>query len=283
MKVDSEPYTLRKSITGMLAPLTGMEGNVQNSKEDWNEYISSYVSDYKKKYAPLLSSTTLWKVWAPSYEHYLGNKKYEILQLGYGDESNSVPIMIDKEILDAYEILYSKNRLNNLATPIETSGTLVSLKNEQIINFFNSEETSGIKLGDLSDRFSKIFFAGEKLNNDLFHTRVEDPKFFKKRKKEWYAAYIWAQLHIPGLEKNIVVWDHVNLADPDVMKDYVELLGMKIKYYANKYRVKNKYSHNKKSVTEDKGKVKLLNCSFKFMSDALKEYLIKNQVDINFL
>jgi hypothetical protein len=267
----SNPIKLKKPITGILTPLTLLEGHIQHFKKDWPKIINNYSNEIssdkiESKYILPLSSSTLWRLWGPSIEDYAG-KSYEICQFGDGDEYNSIPVLIDRELLIKNEILDNGGNANpqRFVCPIRTKGILVSLKNKEIVEFFKKHYDED-RLSKLNNRFSKILILGKDLNRAIFKKNVidQDPNFdvtnTKKSGSLFYSAYYWAELLIrdKDIEHTVFVFDHGNIATPELREQFVDILVYKIKYYFDKF---------------GKDNITLGSCTFKNMRDKLNSDL----------
>ena len=225
----SKPIRLKKPLKGMLAPLSLGEGNINDIEKDWPKVIADYKHNFNNdRYLLPRCSNTIWKMWGPSYEHYLNNDSYEIFQFGYGDENNSLPVLISKE-----QIL-NCDFLENLVIPLSTDGVIVPFKNIEITKVLGKNV-----IDKLSSKFSKLLVVGNELNSNLFGIdKTNDPVFYQINRKDFYSAYIWVRLDIEELG-DFYVFEHGNIANPTLLNEYIDLLSVKIKHLYSKYENKN--------------------------------------------
>jgi len=220
---------LKEPLTGMLAPLTLSEGNINEIENDWPKVIKNYSDDFcEENFLLPYCYNTIWRMWGPSYEHYIDNDRYEIFQFGYGNENNSVPIVISTQLIKYYNIK------EHIVTPVKTDGIIVPVKNEKLGMLLGT-----ILTDELNEKFSKILVVGKDLNEKFFGiTKVDDPTFLFKKPNDFYSAYVWAKLQLKNFG-DFYVFEHGNIANLKILDEYVELLSIKIKHLYAKYGKEN--------------------------------------------
>jgi len=265
LDIGAEPMILKHQIPGMLALLTRLVGDIKNTEEQM-KIVKKYEDNFDQSSALLQSNNIIWTLMAPSLEHWF-DENYVIVQFGIIDEYYSIPILIDRELLIENEIIDKEGNANpqRFVCPIRTKGIMVSLKNKEIVEFFKKHYDED-RLSKLNNRFSKILILGKDLNREIFKKNVidQDPNFdvtnTKKSGSLFYSAYYWAELLIrdKDIEHTVFVFDHGNIATPELREQFVDILVYKIKYYFDKF---------------GKDNITLGSCTFKNMRDKLNSDL----------
>ena len=92
-----------KIIQGFLSPNVLLSGLLERYKNNWDNLVNKYISSASnEKYADKLYSsevyyTFAWLLWGPSYQVRNQDGHYKLCQYAFGDESNSVNVILNNE------------------------------------------------------------------------------------------------------------------------------------------------------------------------------------------
>ncbi len=211
---------------GYIVPITFITGLNDRYDEDWVKILGNYFTAFSDDLPPEsailpqeLYFTYNWLMWGPSYQIKYANDTYKLIQYGFGDESNSVNVIL-------------KNRE----------------KGVEIWNTFSHDaETIGYKKfgyncsikGKLCDTSEYYTFCHEKVDHRCIpflkrltadHLGIPyllelidfDIKTNLKAENYFFSAYLWIMFGLsdaanPGFtpRKSLTFFEHANLADTE--------------------------------------------------------------------
>ena len=216
-----------------VTPTCLLTGLLSKYEENWSEFIkryvsSAYISENDEDLSDNILSNELyltfaWLLWGPSYEIDYQNYWDGLCQLSYGDESNSIPAVVNREssVLDELKARF-------LDRSDKRYGTLLSVQLRLCENreFFRRER-SGISAGNA------YFYDKLEAGDFSFAARLEsyNPYVNYKEKKYYCTAYVWLlfeqdieEEYAFRPEKTVAFFEHANLADTDTYLFLVDSL-----------------------------------------------------------
>ena len=224
-----------------ITPTCLLTGLLSKYEENWSEFIKRFVSTAyiteadDTVYNDILSNelylTFAWLLWGPSYELNYKSHWAGLCQISFGDESNSVPAVAERE----------SDTLARLTQRLETNqghryGTLVSAE---------------VSLHE-NKNYYKALRNSINPENAYFYNKIEDgPLSFAvqldnftpcesyKAKKYYCTAYVWIlfeqddpQHYGFQPEKSVAFFEHANLTDNATYQFLIEtLLDKCIKHF----------------------------------------------------
>jgi len=205
-----------------ITPTCLLTGLLSKYEENWSEFIKRFVStayiseNEDERHSDILSNelyfTFAWLLWGPSYELNYKNGWAGLCQISYGDESNSVPAVADRE---SNTLLRLMERLK--ANQGRRYGVLVN---------------ADVSLHDNKWYYRKLRNSVNP-ENSYFYNKIEDgqlsfavqlddftPCESYKAKKYYCTAYVWIlfEQEDPDYygfkpEKSVAFFEHANLTD----------------------------------------------------------------------
>jgi hypothetical protein len=170
--------------------------------------------------------------WGPSwdftwnFEHWdrYKNRPYFIAQLGDGDESNSLPVLIPQD--KAQRVLEDRDRWGGMIADV--TGLLGSRE-----HFAASLDPGALELfGGLLDYC--LWLDAENPTHGI------DPRL---EQDDMYSGYLWkcvapkalVENRVPCLNEVYFVWEHTNFASEDAVRFALDGLERKIEYLERRY------------------------------------------------
>ena len=202
-------------------PTCLLTGLLSKYEENWEEFIKRYVSTaYITEAADNLSDSILsselyltfaWLLWGPSYE--LNYRKYwaGLCQISYGDESNSIPAVANKDsdVIEGLKDRFTENEERRY-------GALISAN----ISLFEKKEYYR-SVRDFANPDNSYFY--DKIENGELSFAAQIDQFFPctnyKSKKYYCTAYVWLLFEVESddytfkPEKSLAFFEHANLTD----------------------------------------------------------------------
>ena len=202
-------------------PTCLLTGLLSKYEENWEEFIKRYVSTaYITEAAENTSDSILaselyltfaWLLWGPSYE--LNYRRYwaGLCQISYGDESNSIPAVADKDsdVVERLKDKFTENEEHRYGALISADVSLFEKKEyyQSVKDFANPDNS---------------YFYDKIMNGELsFAAQINQfvPCTNYKSKKYYCTAYVWLLFEVESddyafkPEKSLAFFEHANLAD----------------------------------------------------------------------
>jgi hypothetical protein len=222
-------------------PTCLLTGLLSRFEENWGEFIKRYIStayiagDVNNNYNAILSDelylTFAWLLWGPSYE--LKYKKYwrGLCQISYGDESNSIPVVINADT-NAISVIKEKFAANEG----QQYGALLSIDVSLYENkaFYKSiRNTINYENAYFYDKIEKSSIS--------FAAQVDKLTLFDNYKANRYycTAYVWLLFELDdeafysfSPENSLAFFEHANLTDKETYLFLIEtLIDKSIKHF----------------------------------------------------
>lgn len=203
-------------------PTCLLTGLLAKYEENWEEFIKKYVStayiteaetDFERCILPgELYLTFAWLLWGPSYE--LEYRKYwaGLCQLSYGDESNSLPAIVNRDT-DALSQLRDKFESNEG----KRYGALMSVD----LSVFE-KKTYYRNIREFEHPQNVYFYDKVKGDDCSFAIQIDNfvPCENYKSQKYYCTAYVWLLFELDDCEtldfhpeKTVAFFEHANLTD----------------------------------------------------------------------
>lgn len=223
-----------------VTPTCLLTGLLSKYEENWEEFIkrfvsTAYITESEENISNgILSSelylTFAWLLWGPSYE--LEYKKYwaGLCQISYGDESNSIPVIANKDsnIIDRLRDKFAENADRRY-------GALVSAD----ISLFEKKHYYR-EIRDFANPDNAYFY--DKIENGEFSFAAQINEFTPctnyKSKKYYCTAYVWLLFEVEDEdyafhpEKSLAFFEHANLTDKNSYNFLIEtLIDKSIKHF----------------------------------------------------
>jgi hypothetical protein len=254
--VESSFISTAEFSIGYLAPLYLLTGLINRfgEEEGWKLILNNYarlIQDDRKVYSEELVELrsflfNCWLLWGPSispcgcerWQCAQHNAKNDvILQYGFGDENNSIDVLI-KGGKDAAQVRKIKDRLNSIGNtqrksefnPIATMAAPFSIK---------GTFRWGPILGDQVPPAQKALQGGETTGRIVLECESNSVNEVDTAvSSKYYSAYIWIMFCIETLDgrpffpdarwKNLLVYfEHGNIAEPTTFQTLKESLVTK--------------------------------------------------------
>lgn len=212
-------------------PTCLLTGLLSQYDENWEEFIKRYVStaymtekdaDSNGVLVNELYFTFAWLLWGPSYELEYQNYWAGLCQLSYGDESNSVPAVADREtdVAERLKARFMENDERRYGALVSAQVTLYDKKSfyERLYAEINPENA---------------YFYNKAKDGELsFAVKIDNfaPCLNYKAKKYYSTAYVWVlfELESDGYEfrpeKSVAFFEHANLANKITYRFLIETL-----------------------------------------------------------
>lgn len=203
-----------KISQGFLSSNILLSGLLERYKNDWGNLVDKYIATasnetHKDKiYASELYYTFAWLLWGPSYQIENQDGHYKLCQYSFGDESNSINIILndDEKLKKIWEELESNK-----------NGILCSLE----CKIFDSKKYINYN----RDKFNPVntYFNNKVADNGLgfvLEPFEYDIKFNYAARNYYSTAYVWIMFETlknetnPFLpQKTITFFEHANMAN----------------------------------------------------------------------
>lgn len=224
---DDEPVSFISDLRvneGYLVPLTFITGLNQRYNEDWEKILKNYFVAFNEKTKPELAIlpeelyfTYTWLMWGPSYQNNYGPSKYRLIQYGFGDESNSINVVIRndssgnqlwKKLLDS-----EQDGVRRFGYNCSIAGKVIDTDDYYKYKSDYTDNQTVPFLKRLSKASLGIPFLLE-LNNFDIKTSAKSENYF-------FSAYLWIMFELVTPEptgfhpqKTLTFFEHSNIADP---------------------------------------------------------------------
>ena len=235
-----------------------LSGLLAEYKDDWTTFVERYISlvnnekYYDELYPTEVFFTFAWLLWGPSFKLESQQGDYKICQLAFGDESNSISVVLTEE--EKFQSLYSRinQQLNGIVCrfdgKIYSADDFVNYNREYFSSFSN------YYVNKIADRDDFVLVA----QNYAEHSGYKAQNYY-------CTAYVWIMFcsvnnadESFSAQKSITFFEHANIADSSSYEFCVEALVNKSfaffdqvfteKHYNRKYR----YVLSMNSVIEDR-------------------------------
>jgi hypothetical protein len=210
-----EPCTV--STHGVIVPLSLIIGNLTSYEDDWKMCLERIDLDFDTEY-PLDSIRKWmyysWMMWGPSVDINAEDTNHKYLQIGLGDECNSIPLVFSYR-----KWLIFKKCCWQQVLKGDITGLLVPLS---VIK--NTDILPQNKLHDfrIYEKFDRLIYVGD--GEDYFFEPIVEETV------PYYSAYLWAIFVDSEREEKVFpVYEHVNLADNITLEFYRQRLLQKIR------------------------------------------------------
>lgn len=226
-------------------PTCLLTGLLSKYEESWEEFIKKYVStayitetdnnDTTNVITSELYMTFAWLLWGPSYEIEYKNYWAGLCQISYGDESNSLPAMANRET-DVMDLLREKFEANEG----KRYGALLSVD-------LSVYEKRGYmrQIREFENPDNAYFYDKIKEDETTFSLQIDSfiPCMNYKSKKYYCTAYVWLLFEVESddsidfhPERTVAFFEHANLTDKDTYNFLIErLIDKSIKHFEKIY------------------------------------------------
>lgn len=226
-----------------ITPTCLISGLLAQYEQNWEEYIKKYITTaYSTESNRNASNSVLptelyltfaWLLWGPSYE--LNYKEYwaGLCQMSYCDESNSIPIVANKET-DQTTLL--KNRLDANENNGKRYGALVSAE----LSIFEKRAYFN-ELKKIENANNSYFYKKVQYGDAPFAAQLDSflPYENYKSKKYYCTAYVWLLFELEDdassefqPEKAVAFFEHANLADDETYLFLIDsLIDKSLNYF----------------------------------------------------
>ncbi len=211
---------------GYIVPITFIMGLNDRYDEDWVKILSNYFTafgdDLPPKSAILpqeLYFTYNWLMWGPSYQIKYNQDTYKLIQYGFGDESNSVNVILKNR--DRSEELWNSFSHEAETTSGKKFGYNCSIKGK-LADTSEYYTHSHDKIDVRSVPFLKRLSSDQLGIPYLMELIDYDIKTNLKAENYFFSAYLWIMFGLndeqnPGFtpRKSLTFFEHANLADAE--------------------------------------------------------------------
>lgn len=209
---------------GYIVPITFITGLNDRYDEDWVKILRNFFTAFDNTTAPEtailpeeLYFTYNWLMWGPSYQNKYDKDKYKLIQYGFGDESNSVNVILDhsERSTELWEMFCHEAEMSD-----EKKFGHNSVLRGRIVDTSCYYRHMYDKIDLKSVPFLKRLSAPEL--GIPFLVELTDYQIKKSRKAEnyFFSAYLWIMFGLtdeedPGFtpRKSVTFFEHANLAD----------------------------------------------------------------------
>ncbi len=224
---DNEPISFITNIEineGYIVPITFIMGLNDRYDEDWVKILSNFFTAFGNDTPPEtailpeeLYFTYNWLMWGPSYQNKYDKDKNKLIQFGFGDESNSVNIILKsndkgREIWDLFcheaEVTGEKKFGYNCSV----KGKFFDTSEYYKYNYDKVDIRSVPFLKRLSSETLGIPYLVELSDFEI--------KTSHKAENYFFSAYLWIMFGLIDSEnpsftprKSVTFFEHANLAD----------------------------------------------------------------------
>ncbi len=215
-----------------ITPTCLLTGLLSKYEDNWTEFIKIYVSTAfisdmdEDSGQSILSSelyyTFAWLLWGPSYELNYKSHWSGLCQISYGDESNSLPAMVNHDN-DMVAKLLERISINES----RRYGALISVTTSIYRNKPFYRNARGMITPE------NIYFYEKIEDGDLsFALQIDDYKIHEgyKAQKYYCTAYVWLLFELEDNgrlfrpEKCVAFFEHANLTDKHSYKFLIDSL-----------------------------------------------------------
>ncbi|MDD3877752.1 MAG: GNAT family N-acetyltransferase [Bacteroidales bacterium] len=209
---------------GYIAPITFIMGLNDRYDEDWVKILRNYFTAFDNDFSPEsailpqeLYFTYNWLMWGPSYQIKYDKDKHKLIQYGYGDESNSVNIILKNSgrSMDIWDKFSHEAEVSEH----KKFGYNCSIKGK----FYDTSEYYNYcadKLDNRSQPFLKRLASNYLGISFLLELIDFEIKTNLKAENYFFSAYLWIMFGLndenqPGFtpRKSLTFFEHANLAD----------------------------------------------------------------------
>ncbi len=237
-----------------VTPTCLLTGLLSKYEESWSEFIKRFVStayisesdtvEFNDILSNELYFTFAWLLWGPSYE--LNHKDYwtGLCQISFGDESNSVPAVADRNSDVANRLLARINSNTGRRYGALISADVSVFKNKE---YYNSLKESALPA-------ESYFYDKISDGSQSFAIQIDNfsPCESYKAQKYYCTAYVWVLFEQEDgefefkPEKSVAFFEHANLTDESTYHFLISTLIDKcIKHFesvfSNELLAKRKY------------------------------------------
>lgn len=209
---------------GFIVPITFITGLNDRYDEDWEKILGNYFTAFGEEQPPEtailpeeLYFTYNWLMWGPSYQIKYAPQKNKLIQYGFGDESNSVNIVLKTD--EVGDSLWEKICHEGHETGDKKFGYNCMVRGRLVDSseYYNfKREEMDLRAMPFLKRLSApslgISFLMELEHYEIKHSLKADNYFF--------SAYLWIMFALvdttnPGFtpRKSVTFFEHANLAD----------------------------------------------------------------------
>jgi GNAT superfamily N-acetyltransferase len=211
---------------GYIVPITFITGLNDRYDEDWVKILSNYFTAFGDDLPPEsailpqeLYFTYNWLMWGPSYQIKYGRDTNKLIQYGFGDESNSVNVILknrDKgaEIWNTFSHEADMSSEKKFGYNCSIKGKLCDTSEYYTYNNEKIDSRSIPFLKRLSSDQLGIPYLLELIDFDI-KTNLKAENYF-------FSAYLWIMFGLndqnnPGFtpRKSLTFFEHANLADTE--------------------------------------------------------------------
>lgn len=239
---------------GFLMPISLITGLMDRYEQNWKPIIDKYAFSQFNKNDEItgilpeeLYFTFGWFVWNPSYEMRDQKDFYKLFQYAFGDENNSVNIIMENNTKEdsimndeIWEEFYEKNYKNNI------NGLLCIAKcnlyeNEYIDKFWHHLSPEAHYFANKINKDEKYIFVCKE---------IEKIKTYKAL-NYYYSAYIWIMFEWIAEDNNfdpyktVTFFEHANIADNKVVDFLEERLIEKVVVHFKNIFSRNEYKNRR--------------------------------------
>jgi GNAT superfamily N-acetyltransferase len=211
---------------GYIVPITFITGLNDRYDEDWVKILSNYFTAFGDDLPPQsailpqeLYFTYNWLMWGPSYQIKYNQDTYKLIQYGFGDESNSVNVILKNR--DRSEDLWNIFSHEADTASGKKFGYNCSIKGK-LVDTSEYYTHSHDKIDVRSVPFLKRLSADQLGIPYLLELIDFDIKTNLKAENYFFSAYLWIMFGLndeqnPGFtpRKSITFFEHANLADAE--------------------------------------------------------------------
>lgn len=225
--IDSEPVAFineLKVLEGYLVPLTFITGLNQRYNEDWEKILRNYFIAFNENRKPehsilpeKLYFTYTWLMWGPSIQNKYFPNKYKLFQYGFGDESNSVNVVIRND--EAGNNVCQMFNLDSNHTEDKKFGYNCAITGK-VIDTSEYYKFKSDNIDNLTIPFLKRLSKESLGIPFLFELVKLDIKTSAKSDNYYFSAYLWIMFHLDTPDdswfhpqKTLTFFEHANLAD----------------------------------------------------------------------
>jgi len=224
---NNEPISFITDIEiseGYIVPITFIMGLNDRYDEDWVKILSNFFTAFGKDAAPQtailpeeLYFTYNWLMWGPSYQNKYDKDKNKLIQFGFGDESNSVNIILKSN--DKGREMWEMFCHEAEVTGDKKFGYNCSIKGK----FFDTSEYYKHNYEKVDIRTVPFLkrLSSETLGIPyLIELSDFEIKTSHKAENYFFSAYLWIMFGLIDTEnpsftprKSVTFFEHANLAD----------------------------------------------------------------------
>jgi ribosomal protein S18 acetylase RimI-like enzyme len=210
-------------LDGYTTPITFIHGLQDRYNDDWSKIIGKYSSVFNQNRMDSVIPSELylsynWLMWGPSYQVNYENPKeyYKLIQFGYGDESNSIPLVVkdDKDGQELWDTIQAQIKRRSFGV----KGSLKA-KLYEPASYMDSYRD---RFDHRAQPFIKRLSNGDRSFDFLVEYETLDNTRWTRHQPYFFSAYLWIMFRgVSGQEesfdpvKTVTFFEHANLADPE--------------------------------------------------------------------